>query len=279
MGETLLLPENGCITVYEQRCRDYEQKREDRVDRLQAAAQRARTERDQLYNQAHRMADVIPLGQPILVGHHSERGDRAYRGRIQSKFEHAMEADKTANYYAGKAYAAASNHAISSDDPAAIEKLKEKLERKEAEQKKMVAANKVVRSKLADAEKIEKMIALGVDPAVAPTLLKPDFCNRLGYPDYALQNNNAEIKRLKQRIERLHSVADDVTTNEKFGDIEVVDSVEDNRIMVYFPGKPNEEIRGKLKANGFRWAPSTGAWQGFRSPYRLQNVKEIVAKA
>ena len=35
----------------------------------------------------------------------------------------------------------------------------------------------------------------------------------------------------------------------------------DNRLQVFFDGKPDEAARDELKANGFRWAPSVGAWQ------------------
>lgn len=34
-----------------------------------------------------------------------------------------------------------------------------------------------------------------------------------------------------------------------------------NRLQVFFDGKPDEAARDELKANGFRWAPSVGAWQ------------------
>ncbi len=33
------------------------------------------------------------------------------------------------------------------------------------------------------------------------------------------------------------------------------------RVQFIFDGKPDEETRELLKANGFRWAPSQGAWQ------------------
>ena len=36
---------------------------------------------------------------------------------------------------------------------------------------------------------------------------------------------------------------------------------EDNRLRLYFDEKPSEEQRSKLKCNGFKWAPSVGAWQ------------------
>jgi len=35
----------------------------------------------------------------------------------------------------------------------------------------------------------------------------------------------------------------------------------DNRLRLYFDEKPSEEQRSKLKCNGFKWAPSVGAWQ------------------
>ena len=34
-----------------------------------------------------------------------------------------------------------------------------------------------------------------------------------------------------------------------------------NRLQIFFDGKPDEGAREELKANGFRWAPSVGAWQ------------------
>ena len=41
----------------------------------------------------------------------------------------------------------------------------------------------------------------------------------------------------------------------------VIENTELMRIQIVFDGKPNEAIRNTLKANGFRWAPSQGAWQ------------------
>lgn len=36
---------------------------------------------------------------------------------------------------------------------------------------------------------------------------------------------------------------------------------EDYFRVILFPGKPDASVRDLLKANGFRWAPSEGAWQ------------------
>ena len=36
---------------------------------------------------------------------------------------------------------------------------------------------------------------------------------------------------------------------------------EENRVQIIFDGKPDADVRAALKQNGFRWAPSQGAWQ------------------
>ena len=33
------------------------------------------------------------------------------------------------------------------------------------------------------------------------------------------------------------------------------------RVQLVFDGKPDNETRDLLKKNGFKWAPSQGAWQ------------------
>lgn len=43
---------------------------------------------------------------------------------------------------------------------------------------------------------------------------------------------------------------------------------------VFFPTKPDEAVRGRLKSHGFRWAPSIGAWQAYRNVRALAFAKE-----
>lgn len=33
------------------------------------------------------------------------------------------------------------------------------------------------------------------------------------------------------------------------------------RLQIFFDDKPDDQVRALLKANGFRWSPSRGAWQ------------------
>lgn len=53
--------------------------------------------------EADRLASAIPFGQPILIGHYSEKGDRGFRGRIQSKYAKESELRNKADYHTQKA--------------------------------------------------------------------------------------------------------------------------------------------------------------------------------
>jgi hypothetical protein len=50
----------------------YDQRRQARIARLRARAASARQEAQQHQQAAEAIAEHIPVGQPILVGHHSE---------------------------------------------------------------------------------------------------------------------------------------------------------------------------------------------------------------
>lgn len=257
---------------------NYEAKQEAKRERFEELADKNRRESESLHDRAHRMASVIPFGQPVLVGHHSEGRDRRYRSRIQNTYGKSFEAQEKADYYARRA-ASVGTAGIASEDPDATEKLSDKLAKLETLQERMRAANKVVkRKKLADAEKIAQLTEQGFSPEAAAELLKPDFCGRIGFPDYALTNNNANIRRIKGRIEHLARVQSQPETeqeNESTG-IRLEDSPSDNRVRLFFPGKPSEEIRTKLKSNGFRWSPTIGAWQAYRNYHSMELAKTFV---
>lgn len=54
----------------------------ERADRLTERAAKHEAIGNEAYTRTRAMMDVIPFGQPILVGHYSENGDRAYRSKI-----------------------------------------------------------------------------------------------------------------------------------------------------------------------------------------------------
>ena len=150
---------------------------------------------------------------------------------------------------------------ISSDDPDALEKLRRKLESLKKHQELMRAANKAVRLK--DTAKGDaKLAELGFSPEDIKKLREPDYCGRVGYPDYELSNNNANIHRIEGRIKELEKrQTEPAPEGWKFDGGEVVMNTAENRLQVLFDEKPDADLRAELKSSGFRWAPSQGAWQ------------------
>ena len=69
----------------------------------------------------------------------------------------------------------------------------------------------------------------------------------------------------------------DETTEERFTNgVCLVDNVEANRLQIFFPEIPSEEIRRELKRNGFHWSPTGGAWQRHRSNRAMYLAKLIL---
>lgn len=163
---------------------------------------------------------------------------------------------------------------IKSGDERAIEKLEEKLEGLKELQESMKAANKALRMK--DVEKgNEALRDMGYADSRIKELREPDFCGRIGFPDYALQNNNANIRRIEGRIKSLKAAKEKGTQEAECKFFKIVRNTEEMRLQLIFEGKPEPEVREVLKSNGFRWAPSQSAWQRHlngNSEYSLRQV-------
>lgn len=166
---------------------------------------------------------------------------------------------------------------IKSDDERAIEKLEEKLEDLKNAQEGMKAANKAVRLK--DKEAGDDLLReLGYSEEAIAELRKPDYCGRVGYPDYQLSNNNANIHRVEDRIKSLKAAKDKGTSEQEYKTFKAVENTEAMRYQIVFDGKPDEEIRMLLKSNGFKWAPSQGAWQRQLTPNGKWAFNRVVEK-
>jgi len=75
----------------------------DRQETSEERAAKAEKESQQRYNHAHELGSIIPMGQPILVGHHSENGHRNLLKKIDNNMRKSCEADDKAAYYNNKA--------------------------------------------------------------------------------------------------------------------------------------------------------------------------------
>lgn len=166
---------------------------------------------------------------------------------------------------------------IKSGDADALEKLKEKLDEKIKLQEKMKAINKALRMKDESKKDAKLLEILGSEKNVAKAK-EPDACGRVGFT-YQLMNNNSEIRRLKNRIAKLEAVKENGSREEENENFKIVMNSEIMRVQIIFKDKPSAEVRGVLKNNGFRWAPSQNAWQRQwtkNAEYALDKVKEVL---
>lgn len=150
---------------------------------------------------------------------------------------------------------------IQAGDPNALERLEAKAKRLEERQDMMKRANAHYRKN----GTLEGFDGVGADEAER---IKHDM-ERFGmskpFPSWQLSNNLATIKRTRARIAELQrekeSDAEDRDTEINGEPCTVVENADIMRLQLMFDGKPDEETRSKLKANGFRWSPKNGAWQ------------------
>lgn len=238
---------------------DYEERKQARIDRYREKAEKARQESRQLSRESSSMLEHIPPGQPILVGHHSERGHRKLLERSDRKMAQSVAASEKADYYEHKAEAAESNTAIPADDPEALNKLTEKLEGLQIAQTRMKQINAYYRKHgtcrgfhgltEAQADHLDERVEQGYSWEKSP------------YPSYVLSNNNQEIRRLQERVKQLAEARELGYQGWEFDGGRVVANADKNRLQIFFDEIPSEEVRQDLKGRGFRWARSEGAWQ------------------
>jgi hypothetical protein len=177
---------------------------------------------------------------------------------------------KLENRFSGKG-------AISSDDPDAVSKLTAKIAEAEANHAHMKAVNKIAKKKgLSDPEKKAKLAEIGVSEKAATDLLSDDLVGRKGYASYQLTNNNANINRMKGRLEDLEKESGKETSKHEFSGGTVVDNKEKNRVQIVFDSKPDADMRTKLKGNGFKWSPKEEAWQRKRNNSARYAVSQVL---
>ena len=83
--------------------KSYEAKQAARKQRFETMAKRTEQESEAVYGKARKMASVIPYGQPILIGHHSEKRDRNYRAKIENTYGKSFKLMEKAKHYENKA--------------------------------------------------------------------------------------------------------------------------------------------------------------------------------
>lgn len=149
---------------------------------------------------------------------------------------------------------------ILSNDENAVELLEEKLENLTDAQERMKVINAYYRKNktLDGCPELTDKIRREIEESWAR-----GWYVGIPFPSYELSNNNANIKRIKDRLEILKKEKSKETTeNEVDGlGITLKENVEEMRLQLFFEGKPEPEIRDILKGQAFKWSPRNGCWQ------------------
>jgi len=149
------------------------------------------------------------------------------------------------------------------------------MERKTLET--MKAANKIIKSKSAD--KLAELVAVGIKASAAEELLKPDYMGRHGFASFSLTNCRNRMKNWEEKAEALKKNQVKEANEIEVAGVRIVQNYQDNRIELYFDGKPSDKIRAELKSNGFRWTPSKECWQSYNNNNTIYKLQKFVLPA
>lgn len=246
----------------------YQEKIQAKIEYAKERSSKLKKSTERFFSKGFCETTGIPMGQPILVGHHSEQRHRKTIKRYENAMRKNIADAEKAQYYEEKAKRLEKNTVISSDDPEAVIKIKEKLLKLEKKLNRMKELNSKLRKfktrsnaliefkKESYEDKDKELLIKMVDNhfyALPPERIKAYYFNT--------SNINSEIRRLKDRVDFLEKQNSKVTKSYVYEGVEVVENVEENRLQLFFDGKPELEVRTKLKQNGFRWSPYNGCWQ------------------
>lgn len=182
------------------------------------------------------------------------------------------------NYYINKIRNIITNKVIFSDDAMAIEKLEAKIDKLTELQNKMKNVNAYYKKHktLDGCEDISEQNARKLLQHLEdyPYLQQP-------FPSFELTNNNANIRRLKERVESLKKLKERANTENEnkyiqVDGLQVVEDATDMRIRIIFDNIPNEETRTLLKSYGFKWSPKNSAWQRQLTGNGIYSTKRLL---
>lgn len=234
---------------------------ERKLERRREWAEKAETRSEQLSKQSHDMLSIIPMGQPILVGHYSEKRDRNYRNRAGGHMDKACELAHLAEHHTSKAGGLedALDRSIFSDDENAIEAIEARIAENEAKREQMKTINKLWRKK-----DIAGLAALGIDlDALNKKLAEAGaYWGSQPHMPYEMSNLGGRITADRKRLEHIK------ITNARRAEAEaspegvVIKECQGGYCRVTFAEKPDRSVLTALKAAGYYWGG--GSWSGKR---------------
>jgi hypothetical protein len=148
---------------------------------------------------------------------------------------------------------------IKSGDSDVVEQLTEKVAKLEEEHKLMNETNAYYRKHktMVGFKTLSDEVAKEYDNQIENSY---SWCKQ-PYPSYTVTNHNAKLNTARERLEQLSKLKERDNKETMINGVRVVENTEAVRIQLFFEGKPERTMIDSLKANGFRWTPSIGAWQ------------------
>lgn len=231
---------------------------ERKVQKRQEWAAKADARSDARLAAADRIASVIPLGQPILVGHHSERHHRRDLERIDTNMRKGIEESKLADHHrsAGAGLADQLERSVFSDDDDAVQQLEARIAERVARVERCKAINRAIKA----GGHVDPPLT-AAEVAELASIARAFNLERPGYPGYVFTNLSGNIRRDRQRITEIQQQQQ---RSRAAAEAPAGVLIEGNGyVRVTFADKPPRATLEALKAAGFRW--SGGGWVGERA--------------
>lgn len=229
------------------------------------------------FSSAAKIADGIPLGQPVLRGHHSEKHHRRDLARIDSGMRKGCELQHKAEDHSSKADGIQQqlDRSIFSDDQDAIPALEARIAEHEAARERLRLYNASCRKAAKAGEKHGDLSLLSeAQKEDLATLLRVcPYQVRDGgaFPAYASSNLSGRIKADRDRIEQIRRQAVRTQAAVDSGGIKIIRHPEANWCTITFQEKPDRDIIADLKSAGYRWGG--GSWSG-----RLDQLPGVIVE-
>lgn len=181
----------------------YRERREAKAERLREWSGKREVKAKEAFDRSSQIASGIPMGQPILVGHHSERRHRRDVARIESGMVKGIEHTRKAEDFDRRAKGIDHQLEVSiySDDSDAIEKLEERIADLEAERDRVKRYNATARKGTPDFSIITEREKASLLSALRA--FGGDREDRPVFPSYHLSNLSGNITRNRKRLAQL----------------------------------------------------------------------------
>lgn len=94
------------------------------------------------------------------------------------------------------------------------------------------------------------------------------------FAPFEFTNSSANIRRMKERLAHLVKSKAATGFSAQGEKARLEDCPSENRVRLFYSGKPDEETRARLKSCGFRWTPTLGCWQAYRHQHTYDLAKK-----